>query len=336
MSKSRRIEELFAECLEQVFQGETIEQCVGRYPAQAEELRKLLETAVAARKAASVEPTLEFRERARYQFQAALQEQAAAKTARKPSFSWSWQPRWAVALSAFIILLAGGSGAVLAANGSMPGQPLYAVKLASEKVKLAVTTSSTAKAEIYAGLAERRVNEIVYLAANGEPERIAQVTQNLDLCLTNISNLSGGVNENALLTARNAEDSMSAAGSSGYGGGEVAVEQALTAPAVLTAAVTATPEPAGDTPPVDSTGTAKSADTMGESYLPMYSNDVTAPDDKLWDLKARVYYQSLESPELLKNALEKADPETRLALLEAIAVSQTGYERILQILQYRR
>jgi len=344
MSKSKRIDEIFAECLEQVFNGASIEQCVAKYPEQAEELRKLLETAVAARKVAAVEPTPEFRERARYQLQAALREKAAAKTARKFSFSWNWQPRWAVALTAVVILLAGGSGTVLASNNSMPGQPLYAVKLASEKVKLTVTTSSTAKAEVYAGLAERRVNEIVYLAANGEPERITQVTKNLDLCLTNISNLSGGVSENALFSARNADDAANAKGTAEYGNGELTVEQSLTAPAALTTAAADTsamtvgaPPPAGSgeslPPPA---GSGESLTASQESYLPMYSNDVTAVDDNLIDLKLMVYYQSIKYPELLKKAFDNAGPETRLALLEAIAVSQTGYERILQVLQYSR
>jgi len=334
MSKSKRIDEIFAECLEQVFNGASIEQCVAKYPAQAEELRKLLETAVVARNVAAVEPTPEFRERARYQLQAALREKAAAKTARKFSFSWNWQPRWAVALTAVVILLAGGSGTVLASNNSMPGQPLYAVKLASEKVKLTVTTSSTAKAEVYAGLAERRVNEIVYLAANGEPERITQVTKNLDLCLTNISNLSGGVSENALFSARNADDAANAKGTAEYGNGELTVEQSLTAPAALTTAAADTSAMTVGAPPP--AGSGESLTASQESYLPMYSNDVTAVDDKLMDLKLRVYYQSIEYPELLKKAFDNAGPETRLALLEAIAVSQTGYERILQVLQYSR
>lgn len=336
MLRSRRIDEIFAECLERVFNGEAIEQCVEKYPEQAEELRKLLATAVAARKAAAVEPTPEFRERARYQLQAALREKAAAKTAARPSFSWHWQPRWAVALTAAVLVLISGSGTVLAANTSMPGQPLYAVKLASEKVKLAVTTSATAKAEVYAGLAERRVNEIVYLAANGEPERIEQVTRNLDLCLTNISNLSGGVGENASLTARNADESMSAAGTSGYGSGEAAPEQDLTAPVAITVPETTVPAPEAATPTTIVVGASKSLAAAQESYVPMYSNDVTGGDSKLMDLKARVYYQSVEYPELMKKALESADPETRLALLEAIAVSQTGYEKILQALRYNR
>jgi hypothetical protein len=334
MSRSKRIDEIFAECLEQVFNGTSIEQCVAKYPEHAAELRKLLETAVAARRVAAVEPTPEFRERARYQLQAALREKAAAKTARKFSFSWNWQPRWAVALTAVVILLAGGSGTVLASNNSMPGQLLYAVKLASEKVKLAVATSSTAKAEVYAGLAERRVNEIVYLAANSEPERISQVTKNLDVCLTNISNLSGGVSENAMFSARNADDSLAAESDGGYG--TIGLEQDLTAPVALTSTITAAPEPVTDSSSQITVGAGKSAVSSPESYVPVYSNDVTAADSKLQDLRVRVFYQSIEYPEILKKALDNADPETRLALLEAIAVSQTGYERILQVLRYIR
>lgn len=47
--RSKRIEEIFEECLERVFDGESIEESVSRYPEQAKELRELLETAVATR-----------------------------------------------------------------------------------------------------------------------------------------------------------------------------------------------------------------------------------------------------------------------------------------------
>jgi hypothetical protein len=346
MAPSKRIEEIFEECLERVFNGESVDQSIKNAqmdqmnPEQIIELRKLLETAVAAKKAATIDPSAEFRERTRLQLQSALRETAAKKAANKaanreekrPVFSWNWQPRWAVALAAFLVLLVGGSGTVLASSNSMPGQPLYAVKLTSEKVKLAMTTSSTAKAEVYAGLAERRVNEIIYLAENNEPKRIEQVTKNLDLCLTNISNLSGGLSENTLLTARNSDNAKGAGEVSGYGA--TTIEQDLTAPAAQTSNLTDTRVPAPDSPATITIGGSKSTGSFQESYAPVYSNDVTAADDKLLDLKLRVYYQSVEYPELLKKALENTDPDTRLALLQAIAVSQTGYEKILQTLQY--
>ncbi len=152
--------------------------------------------------------------------------------------------------------------------------------------------------------------------------------------MTNISNLSGGVSENALFSARNADDAANAKGTAEYGNGELTVEQSLTAPAALTTAAADTSAMTVGAPPP--AGSGESLTASQESYLPMYSNDVTAVDDKLMDLKLRVYYQSIEYPELLKKAFDNAGPETRLALLEAIAVSQTGYERILQVLQYSR
>src|SRR5512137_1465485 len=113
MAPFKRIEEIFGECLERVLSGESIDQSIKNArmdPEQAIELRKLLETAVAAKKAATVEPSPEFRERARLQLQSVLREKTAMNAANKAPnrrakklvFSWNWQPRWAVALTAFL------------------------------------------------------------------------------------------------------------------------------------------------------------------------------------------------------------------------------------------
>jgi len=55
----------------------------------------------------------------------------------------------------------------------MPGEALYGVKLAVEQVMLQFSFTSLAKAETYAKLADRRVNEIVYLAERGDVPQIA-------------------------------------------------------------------------------------------------------------------------------------------------------------------
>jgi hypothetical protein len=49
-----------------------------------------------------------------------------------------------------------------------------------------------------------------------------------------------------------------------------------------------------------------------------------------------VIYQAIHHPERLKAALTNAPPQTRLALLRAIAVSETGYEKALRSLEDER
>ncbi len=73
MMKSREFDNVLDECLERLLtKGETIERCLQSFPKHADELKPLLETALATRQAAAIQPRLEFRNKAKYQFYAAL------------------------------------------------------------------------------------------------------------------------------------------------------------------------------------------------------------------------------------------------------------------------
>ena len=174
------------ECLERLLgKGETIEQCLQSYPERAVELKPLLQTALAAKEAANVQPRAEFKTRARYQFRAALQE-AASRRAR-PLFGWL--PQWATVVAIVLGLLLIGSGTVAAAGYSMPDSPLYPIKLATENVQLTLTRSNLDKAELHAKLADRRVTEIVYMANKGDVEKIEILTNALDKRLIVLTSL---------------------------------------------------------------------------------------------------------------------------------------------------
>jgi len=183
MNKNRKFDDILDECLERLLaKGETLEQCFQRYPEQAAELRPLLETALATKRASAIEPRSEFRAKARYQFHSALQ----ALESKRPLFSWL--PRWATVVAiALALLLVGGGGTVAAAAGSMPDEPLYPVKIASEQVRLVFTPSSLSKAELYASLADKRVAEIIHVANKGDARRVELTTQRLNYVLTRIA-----------------------------------------------------------------------------------------------------------------------------------------------------
>src|SRR3972149_3254710 len=191
MTKSRQLHDIFEECLELIFKGGAMEECLPRYPEHAAQLRGLLETATITRRAVAVQPGVEFRERARQQLYAAMWERAQVAPARRAGFRGSWQPTWAVVTAAFVALVMAASGTVLASANSMPDQPLYAVKVAAEQARVALTASSVAKAELYAALADRRVTEIVYLAEKGKAQQLAEVTEDLDMQLDKITELAG-------------------------------------------------------------------------------------------------------------------------------------------------
>ncbi len=177
-------EDILNICLDRVLNcGESIEKCLADYPEQAAELKSLLQVALAGKKAASIQPRFEFKERARYQFQAAIRDTQM----KKPRRFFLFQPGWATTVAAIVLLVVASSGTVLAAGNSMPDQPLYPVKLVAENVKLQLTFSQAAKAEEYANLADERVGEIVYLANKNNPAGVEEAASRMNTYLTNVA-----------------------------------------------------------------------------------------------------------------------------------------------------
>jgi hypothetical protein len=186
MGKSKEFDNILDECLERLLvKGESIEQCLASYPKQADELEPLLRTAQAAKQASAIQPSPEFRARARYQFRSALRE-AASKS--RPLLSWL--PRWATVVTVVLIFLLAGGGTVAAAGNSMPDEPLYQVKLATEQVRLKLTPSKLARAQLYARFTDKRVLEIARMAKKGKPEQVEKTSKRLDNYLTKIVSLA--------------------------------------------------------------------------------------------------------------------------------------------------
>jgi hypothetical protein len=279
--KDREFNNILDECLERMLAGETLESCLKLYPEQAAKLKPLLETVLAVKEASAVEPSPEFRARARYQFRSALGEKAAPK--RRPFFGWL--PQWATALSIVLVVLLVGGGTVVAASNSMPDGILYPVKLATENVQLVLTTSELGKARLCAGFADRRVAEIIYMAEKGDAHQVELITERLDDRLETlvvlVSELEGGESEEAR--------AMLTAPSSG-----------------------AEPSPA---PPV----ALEEGNKHGQA-------------DNGVDLKVTVADAAANNTEVMRAMLENVPESVRQALLEAIAVSEEGYEKVLEAL----
>ncbi len=67
-----------------------------------------------------------------------------------------------------LLLITFGTGTVFAARGSLPGNPLYAIKIhINEPVQVALAKTPAAKAEVNASIATTRLEEGETLAANG-------------------------------------------------------------------------------------------------------------------------------------------------------------------------
>jgi len=181
---ARNINAIFNECLERIQQGESIESCLSSYPEYAAELQPMLSMYLNVRWRGSMpQPRPEFKAQARAQFIYALQQSQQAqwekqqKSAKKPIFQW--HGALVPTLAAVLLMLFSGVGTVAASSNSLPDEPLYPVKIATEKAREILTFSDEDKAKLQVTFVETRVNEIEKLADQGKTAAIATATTNL-------------------------------------------------------------------------------------------------------------------------------------------------------------
>jgi hypothetical protein len=195
--KTEKFEDILNSCFDRISKGGTVEDCLDRYPDQARELEPLLKTFAAARIAAQVNPRAEFKTQARYQFQVALAEMAEEKRRdASRGWRWRWQSAWSMAGMAILIVIVAGAGTVAASGNSMPDNALYPVKRAAERAQLALTPSDLGKAELNAKLADKRVEEIGYMADKGNGQEVQILAQSLNTNMQNIVHLAGADGSN--------------------------------------------------------------------------------------------------------------------------------------------
>jgi hypothetical protein len=315
MGKEKEFENILNKCLDRLLAGETIESCLARYPQQAAELEPLLKTALEARTAASISPDPEFRRRAGIEFQKAIAEMPE-KAPRRP---FRWQLRWVIPVAVFLVIFASGAATVVAASNSLPGSPLYGLKLAVEQVQLAFTFSSEGKAELYSMFVDYRVEEIVRMAEEGKYDEVEEITERMNGQLLAMADLNiGGINavdEKAMF------------------GMQAAQEEGLHVPASTTPAPTtttpATTPPSTDEPPAVETQPVPTITTITMLPVPERiggdAEDTSELSDieRLRQLLTSRFNQNLR---ILLEQLEKAPEALKPAIQEAIEVLQRGYE----------
>jgi hypothetical protein len=161
-------------------QGKALEECLASYPKEADNLRPLLMASQETLSLSSTEPDPKFKQAARARFDRVLSERVRSKPRRQwlPALHWKLKG-WATAAAALLVFFSVGAGTVQASSNSVPGQPLYPVKEATEQVRLAFSFSDSAKARLYAELAERRAREMADLARKGETERLPSLAEKM-------------------------------------------------------------------------------------------------------------------------------------------------------------
>ena len=163
------IDNILQHCLELMLRGTPASECLALYPEFAEELAPLLAASVRAENLLVRPMGTDSRSRIKATVFGEWNRRRAPKRRwwHLPAFV-PVAPRWAaVAATLAVALMLGGSGTVLAAGYSIPGDALYPVKQVREEVRLWLTWSPEAKVDIYTRLVNKRADEIRTLAAAG-------------------------------------------------------------------------------------------------------------------------------------------------------------------------
>jgi hypothetical protein len=174
--------------IERLAQGQTIEQYMGHVdarnlsPQERQELHELLELSarlLPLREVAIPAAPARAANRARFLSQAVQFKEGARERSAQPGWRFPAQLRRglvgvAVSLALLLVL---SSGAVSAAAASLPGSPLYPLKLTVEDVRLSLTSNPPARASLYLRFANERTNEMLRLTATGHTPSLAVVAR---------------------------------------------------------------------------------------------------------------------------------------------------------------
>jgi len=172
---SSRMEKIFRICLEKIEEGIPVDKVLEEYPQYREELKELLTIAEDIENA----PLPHLRDEAvsscliKVHDALQLQKKPVCR-ARLPRFQWSRlfyfpSPAWVKALAFVLVVIFISWGAVNLSADSLPGNPLYPIKLATEKARCFLTIEPEGKAKLRLAYSEERTQELVrYLDEKGE------------------------------------------------------------------------------------------------------------------------------------------------------------------------
>jgi len=155
------LQDILDECIVAIQeQGQTIDDCLTRYPARRTELVPLLQLVIRLQAARTLKPSPEFQRTSIVRVRNLVS--ARPRRVERKALVFNWPLRqWAVALvtASLLVCLLIGSGAVYAASDSLPGDTLYPVKRTVEAMQLAVSHDDASNARLYLNLASKRLEE---------------------------------------------------------------------------------------------------------------------------------------------------------------------------------
>jgi hypothetical protein len=188
MKMTRNEGEIFNSCLEDMFEGANIEDCLRAYPGQAAELEPLLRTSLALRQASlNIQPDYSFKAIVRSHLQ--IRAEKIRQKEQKATWFFSCYKRLAVAIVSVMVVFLVGGGVFIASANALPDESLYPIKLAGEHLRLAVAFSEIDRAKIHVQFAERRADEMVEMALQGERDMISTLTAQITAHIDSVSEI---------------------------------------------------------------------------------------------------------------------------------------------------
>jgi len=205
----KRIEDILVQCIEDIQAGKaSLGDCLERHPAMRRQLEPLLRIALSIQEPPDIKPSNAFKTRTRgYLIEHIRAGKAAERTGRAGFWSnvrRGWKTVWlkplATAAALMLVVLASVAGTTYAAQGSLPGDTLYPVKLGMEQIRRVLTIDDRAGTELELKFAAIRLGEIEALV-NRQPDEIGVAVS--------------GYGRNLNLSIERAEHVVSSGGSAG-------------------------------------------------------------------------------------------------------------------------
>lgn len=167
------LETILDTCLYQIEENQAdIEQCLRRYPEQAEQLKPLLAAATRLARAREVVPDPAYKRRARTQLDVYMQQHPQRKHVSPVLL------RFSIVL-ATVMLLFVASGTAFAQT-ALPGDAFYTWKLTSEHV-WRITSIDPLGVDIT--VSNRRLNELMQVSSSGDEARRERAIKNYEQLL---------------------------------------------------------------------------------------------------------------------------------------------------------
>ncbi|MDJ0757014.1 MAG: DUF5667 domain-containing protein [Ardenticatenaceae bacterium] len=174
-------------CIERIRGGDTVENCLSAYPAEAAELRPILQLSADLEQLPALEPAVEMTSRHFEIMMAAFDDQSAND--RSPGWlsflnGWGWfssvptarrtlRGRLAQGFAVMaMVIVVSGSLVASAAAGSLPGEPFYPVKRTIEETRLSLTFDEDGRSALAERFNQARLAEIEALQTAGRSAKV--------------------------------------------------------------------------------------------------------------------------------------------------------------------